>query len=78
MANKTNSILPFLPSYRVLYASLFLVWLLVQSAFFIKYGVRTSVDSQLYLADAMKDGAFGIFLILLFWPLFFSAEAIMG
>jgi hypothetical protein len=54
MANKTNSILPFLPSYRVLYASLFLVWLLVQSAFFIKYGVRTSVDSQLYLADAMN------------------------
>jgi Dolichyl-phosphate-mannose-protein mannosyltransferase len=52
MANQTNSILPFLPSDRALYAFLFLVWLLVQSAFFIKYGARTSVDSQLYLTDA--------------------------
>jgi hypothetical protein len=54
MANQTNSIRSFLLSNWVVYASLFLVWLLVQSAFFIKYGARISVDSQLYLADAMN------------------------
>lgn len=35
-----------------MFACLFLLWLLVQVILFIKFGARTSVDSELYLNDA--------------------------
>jgi hypothetical protein len=41
-------------SNRTLFVFLFLLWLLIQAVFFIKFGARTSVDSELYLADAMN------------------------
>jgi hypothetical protein len=41
-------------SNRILFAFLFLLWLLIQAILFIKFGARTSVDSELYLADAMN------------------------
>lgn len=31
-----------------------LLWLLIQAVLFLKFGARTSVDSELYLADAMN------------------------
>ena len=37
-----------------LLASLLLLWSLIQIILFIKFGVRTSVDSELYISDAMN------------------------
>lgn len=37
-----------------LLTSLLLLWFLIQIILFIKFGVRTSVDSELYIADAMN------------------------
>ncbi|MFM9841184.1 MAG: hypothetical protein ACKVOQ_23170 [Cyclobacteriaceae bacterium] len=41
-------------SNRTLFVSLFLLWLLIQAVIFIRFGARTSVDSELYLTDAMN------------------------
>ncbi len=41
-------------SNRILFVSLFLLWLLIQTVLFLKFGARTSVDSELYLTDAMN------------------------
>lgn len=37
-----------------LLTSLLLLWFLIQIILFIKFGVRTSVDTELYIADAMN------------------------
>jgi Dolichyl-phosphate-mannose-protein mannosyltransferase len=52
MANPINLTQSFSLSNRAVVTSLFLIWLAVQSFLFIKFGGRTSVDSELYLADA--------------------------
>jgi hypothetical protein len=43
---------PIIISNRTLFVSLFLLWLFIQTALFLKFGARTSVDSELYLTDA--------------------------
>lgn len=37
-----------------LLVSFLLLWVLIQLTLFVKFGVRTSVDSELYMADAMN------------------------
>jgi Dolichyl-phosphate-mannose-protein mannosyltransferase len=39
---------------RILFLGCFLLWLLIQSVLFIKFGAQTSVDSEFYLGDAMN------------------------